>query len=193
MMFFRMVWYTSVCGIHYPRNGSVRTILTLSYHKILCSAHVITYHAKIKNRSTMAGRRPDSQYLSEYCFIFWSQISAVILMTARLWRHARIHMGRKNHWVLLPKRSWTQISDISEFWQSGKKSPAIFDPANSGQLLLPSLLKMGGSGGFIRQKGEFIVFFHFSCQTCMKSHLFHAFSPKLAANMQQSTLKEKKN
>ncbi len=68
-----------------------------------------------------------------------------------------------------------------------------FDPANSGQLLLPSLLKIGGSGGFVWQKGEFIVFFHFSCQTCMKSHIFHAFTPKLAANMQQSTLKEKKN
>ena len=117
----------------------------------------------------MAGRGPDSQYLSEFCFVFWSQISAVILMTARLWRHDQIHMGRKNHWVLLPKRSWTQISDISEFWQSGKKSRAIFDPANSGQLLLPSLLKMGGSGGLY---GKEVSSLYFS--------IFHA---KLAWNL----------
>ena len=164
-MFFRMVWYTSVCGIHYPRNGSVCTILTLSYHMILCSAIVITNHANIKKyRSTMAGRRLDSQYLSEYCFIFWSQISAVILMTARLWRHARIHMGRKNHWVLLPKRLWTRISDTAESWRSGKKSRAIFDPANSGLSLLLSLLKVGGSGALCWSKKVSSLYFSIFCK-----------------------------
>ena len=135
---------------------------------------------------------PDSQYLSKYCSFFLPWISAIILITVRSWWYVHIWKGWKNHCVLPPVRWRAWISDFAEFQLSEEKSRAIFDPANSGQLLLPSLLKMGGSGGFVRQKGEFIVFFHFSCQTCMKSHLFHAFSPKSAANMQQSTLKEKK-
>ena len=50
MMVFCMAWYTYVCGIHYPRNGSVCTILTLWYHMILCSALIITYHVEIKKQ-----------------------------------------------------------------------------------------------------------------------------------------------
>ena len=78
--------------------------------------------------------------------------------------------------------------------RSEKKSRAIFYPANSGLSLLPSFLKVGGNGGVRRSKiGEFIVFFHFSQRTCMKSHLFHAIFPKSAANMQQSTFKKVRN
>ncbi len=43
------------------------------------------------------------------------------------------------------------------------------------------------------KKGEFIVFFHFSHRTCMKSHLFHSVFLDSAVNKQKSILKEGEN
>ena len=162
----------------------------LKYHN-----HNITYTLK-KYSSTMVTSRPRPRFAisQRILILFLPRMSAVLLTNARSWRYAPIHMGRKNPWVLLPERLWTQMSDITKFRRSRKTSRAIFYPADSCLSLLPSLLKAGGSGGVCRSKrGEFIVFLHFSRRTCMKSHLFHAIFPKSAANMQQSTLKEVRN
>ncbi len=138
--------------------------------------------------------RPGFAISQRILLVFLFRINAVLLINARSWRYAKIYMGWKNHWVLLPARLCTRISDMTEFWWSGKKSRAIFDPANSGLSLLLSLMKVGRSGAICgSKKGEFIVFFHFSQRTCMKSHLFPVVFPKSAAKIQQSTLKEISN
>ena len=45
----------------------------------------------------MAARKPDSQYLSEYCSFFKSQMSDGLLMIVRSWGYAQIHMGKTNY------------------------------------------------------------------------------------------------
>ena len=97
-------------------------------------------------------QRPGFAISQRILLVFLFQINAVLLINARLWWYAKIYMGRKNHWVLLLARLWTQISNMIEFWQSGKKSRAIFDPANSGLSFLLSLMKVGRSGLFVGQK-----------------------------------------
>ncbi len=52
------------------------------------------------------------------------------------------------------------------------------------------LLIVGERESIWMQKVEFIIFFHFSHCTWMKSQHFHAIFPNSAANMQQSTVKE---
>ena len=138
--------------------------------------------------------RPRFAISQRILLLFLPRMSAVLLTNTRSRRYVLIHMGRKNHQVLVPERLWTQMSDITKFWRSRKTSRAIFYPADSCLSLHPSLLKAGGSGGVCRsKKGEFVVFFHFSQRTCMKSHLFHAIFHKSASIMQQSTLEEVSN
>jgi hypothetical protein len=77
------------------------------YHMILCAALGITNHAQKKYRSTMVTSRPWTRFKisQQILLLFWSGMSAVVLITSRSWIYAQIHTGRKSHWALLPKRS----------------------------------------------------------------------------------------
>ncbi len=135
--------------------------LSLGYANILFVAQVITNHLHKKYRLTMVTSQPQPGFAisQQLLLLFWSRMSTIILINACSWCYAQINMGRKNHWVLLPERLWTQISDITKVRQSVNKSRAIFDLANSGLSLLPPLLKMGASGGICRSKKVSLLLF----------------------------------
>ena len=169
------------------RNGSVCTILTLSYHMILCSALVITYHAKIKkNRPWPAADR--IRNISANTASFFDPRQAPL----SLWPCAYDVMLRS-----IWEGKTTEFSFPRDHGLRFQTSPNSDDPGRRAGpfLTLPTLVshsfhlswRWEEVGVFIGQKtvGSFVLF-HFSCRTCM-THLFHAIFPKSAVNMQQST------
>lgn len=81
---------------------------------------------------------------------------------------------------LSPKRTWTHISDITEFQWSGKKSRVIFDIINSG-LSLPHFCWMWEEWSvFHIKRWVHYVFKFLSYRACIS----------IAPNMQQMTEKE---
>ncbi len=136
------------------------------------------------------GIEPDLLYLSKYCSLFLSWMSAINFITVDSCWYAQIWKGWKN---LPTERSRAQVSNISKFQLSVEKNMAIFFLPTPVSHFFSSV-ENGKRRMYLHiKKGDFIVFFHFLRRTCVKSHLFHAIFPKSAANIQQSTLKEVHN
>ena len=100
MMFFLKQYTTYgkglvICLFRACQHGMI--LYTILFHIILLAALVITHHVQ-KNTDQpwwQASRKPDSQYLSEYCSFFWSHMSTIILIITSSWWYDQIYMGRK--------------------------------------------------------------------------------------------------
>ncbi len=109
----------------------------------------------------MSCLQPDLQYLSIYCSIFQSQISAGFFMTARSWGYAQIQMGRKT-------TEFSFLRDHGFRFGCLKTTPILGEEQGCFWLrqlwsLTPSTsLKMGGSSGICRSKmgSSFFSIFH---------------------------------
>ena len=102
--------HESTYGTYYIKSRYVYLQISYGmrlYHMILCAALGITNHAQKKYRSTMVTCQPWTRFKisQQILLLFSSGMSVIVLKTLCSWSYTQIHMGRKPHWALLPKRS----------------------------------------------------------------------------------------
>ncbi len=127
---------------------------------ILCAALVITHHVqKYTDWSWwQASRKPDLQYLSEYCSFLIPYERRHPYNRALMMIWSDLHGKEKP----LSSPSWEIIDldfghiQILTIWE---EEQGHFDPSNFVLSLLPPLLTMGGSGGICRSKKVSSLYF----------------------------------
>ena len=159
----------------------------------VCSCMVLTNHTPVRKFSDQpwqqAGVEPDSQYLSKYWSFLLTWMATSFLSPIGSCWYDQIWKGWKTTVFSLPRDDELGFPTSPNFNYLRRRAW----PANFGLPIRPPLLKVGERERIWMQKVEFIIFFHFSHFTWMKSQHFHATFFNSAANMRQSTVKERGN